>query len=442
MQKKGRKAVVVGIGYVGLPLAVLAQEKGWSVTGLDIDEEKVRQVNAGECPLRDDEELIEQFTRYPITATTDPAVAKDAKVIIIAVPTPITDNNLPDLTPLISAVENLLPYLHQDQALIIESTINPGVTDEVIIPLLQKRADLPLDAITTKQPALAIVHCPERINPGDTRWNVRNVRRVIGGYSEKGVAKALSFYHSVIEAEIKPMHSLREAEAVKILENTFRDINIAFINEMAQSFAKLDIDISHVIEGAATKPFAFLPHYPSCGVGGHCISVDPYYMIDRARRAGFDHKFLRLARHINNTMPHYTVELLEKGLQEQGLEIKNVKVSLMGLAYKKGIADIRNSPALVIRDELKKKAADVAIFDPFLPRLSTAESVHGALQGAVAVVIATDHPAIVKELTAENLVREGIKLVIDGRNSLNADAIASQGIAYYGIGKSRQPLRR
>lgn len=442
MQKKGRKAVVVGIGYVGLPLAVLAQEKGWSVTGLDIDEEKVRQVNAGQCPLGDDKALVEQFRRFPIVASTDPAVARDAGIVIVAVPTPITKDNLPDLTPLISAVENLLPHLHSEQVLVIESTINPGVTDEVVIPLLQKRSDLPLDATTQSLPALAIIHCPERINPGDKRWSVRNVPRVIGGYSKAGVDKALEFYRSVIEAEIKPMHSLREAEAVKILENTFRDINIAFINEMAQSFAKLDIDISHVIDGAATKPFAFLPHYPSCGVGGHCISVDPYYMIDRARRAGFDHEFLKLARHINNNMPHYTVGLLEQGLKKQGVPLKKVKIALMGLAYKKGIADTRNSPALVIRDELKQKARELATFDPYLPQLSTASSIRSALKDASAVVIATDHPAIVKELTAETLVAAGIKLVIDGRNSLNADEIASQGIAYYGIGKARQPHRR
>ena len=417
--------VVVGLGYVGLPVALLAQEKGWSVTGLDVDADKVAKISAGQSPF-EDAAIEEALAAYPIKATTDPACVGEAAAVIVAVPTPVTDSHDPDLGPLTSAVTSIAPYLQPGQLLSIESTINPGVMDEVVRPILAEHK---------KDDVVHLVHCPERINPGDTKWTIRNIPRVIGGYTAEGVQAGKDFYESILEAEVKPMASVTEAEAVKIFENTFRDINIAFVNEMAKSFDKLGIDVKHVIEGASTKPFAFLAHYPGNGVGGHCISVDPYYMIERARQVGFDHQFLKLARQINDSMPAYTLELMDRGLKELGLE-KPV-VALLGLAYKRDIDDIRESPALEVRTLLEERGVELRVFDPHVSKLSTVASLDEALAGADVVMLATNHTEFIEQLTPEYLKEKGIKLVIDGKNALDDAAIRTAGITYYGVGRSK-----
>lgn len=420
--------VVVGVGYVGLPLAVLAREKGYSVTGLDTNASKVEKINHGQSPIQD-QALIADLKKYPITATTDPGCINKAHIIVIAVPTPVTSDNMPDLRPLISALENIRPYLKAKQVLIVESTINPGVMDEVVRPLLKEQ-------VATLE--LQVAHCPERVNPGDPKWTVRNIPRVLGGYTPEGIKLAKAFYEDILEAPITVMGSATEAEAVKIMENTFRDVNIAYVNEMAKSFAKLGIDITNVIKGAATKPFAFMPHYPGNGVGGHCISVDPYYLIERARQVGFEHKFLQLARDINDSMPVYTIELLHQGLHEAGLaglSPATTPIALLGLAYKKNVDDLRNSPALAIKKLLAKEGYQLRIFDPYLPQRSTAASVEKAITGAAAVMLATDHDDIIKELSPAVLKKAGNKLIIDGKNALSPAAIRGTGIIYHGIGR-------
>ncbi len=434
MEHTTGKLAVIGIGYVGLPAALLAAEKGWHVIGIDNNADKVAQVSRGEMPYQD-EALAAQLKQYPIQADTDYARVTEANIVLIAVPTPVKDNHEPDLTPLISAVTSIRPYLHAGQVLIVESTINPGVMDEAVLPVLRERTDLPLDADQADGDVLYVAHCPERINPGDKTWTVRNIPRVVGGYTSVGTTKAQEFYESFIEAPIKPMASIQEAEAVKILENTFRDINIAFINEMAKSFHKLNIDIVHVIAGAATKPFAFMPHYPGNGVGGHCISVDPYYMIERGRQAGFDHEFLKLARKINNSMPAYVVQLLQDNLSGAGLNVQTAKIALLGLAYKKNIDDLRESPALEIRHLLEEAGFSLQVFDPYALKLSTTASLEEALSDASVVMLATDHTAFTSVLTPEYLRQHNIKLVIDGKNSLDGAEIAAAGIHYYGVGR-------
>lgn len=429
--------VIVGLGYVGLPLATLAKSKGWDVQGLDIDEAKVSLINSGKAPLVDNR-LEEDLKKYPITASTDPAIVAKAQAIIIAVPTPVTHENLPDLKPLQSSIENILPHLKEGQLLVVESTINPGVMDELVMPLLKTRGDLTFDADGFTEKSVVVLHCPERVNPGDQTWTVANIPRVIGGYSEEGVKKGQALYESILDVQVKPMQSVTEAEAVKILENTFRDVNIAFINEMAKSFAMLNIDIMNVIEGASTKPFAFMPHYPGNGVGGHCISVDPYYMIERGRKAGFDHKFLKLAREINDSMPAYTVDLMKQGIKELNLDSATVVTAQLGLAYKKDIDDLRESPALEIRHLLEESGAPLRVFDPFVPAQSTVGSLEEALQGAQVLMLSTNHTSFIKTLTPDYLKEMGIKLVIDGKNALDADGIAEAGILYYGVGKQRK----
>jgi UDP-N-acetyl-D-glucosamine dehydrogenase len=429
-----KTVAVIGLGYVGLPLAVLASEKGWRTLGYDINKSRVEQINQGRCPLHDPA-LARQLKQHPIEASTDPAVIAGANVIIVAVPTPVTTDNEPDLRPLTSAVSAIIPYLQDGQLVVVESTINPGVMDEIIRPLISRQTSC----------AIHLAHCPERVNPGDPKWTVRNIPRVLGAYSPEGVAQAREFYESVLEAPLKVMASPTEAEAVKILENTFRDVNIAFINEMSKSFAALGIDITHVIAGAATKPFAFMPHYPGNGVGGHCISVDPYYMIERARQAGFDHEFLKLARHINESMPAYTIELLAQALAQNNMPFASTSIALFGVAYKKNVADTRNSPGLKTLELLHARNAPVHVFDPFIPEHSTVSSTAEALSRSDAVILSCDHPALVEELSGPALAAAGIRCVIDGRNALNAEEISEHGITYYGIGrghKSVQPAMR
>ncbi len=426
---------VVGLGYVGLPVAVLAKKKGWAVIGVDVDEEKIDKINAGVCPLKDDT-LAKELAANPISATTDPARVKEAAVIIVAVPTPIHANKDPNLEPLKAALASIRPYLTAGQLLSIESTINPGVMNEIVLPLLHGRSDLVLDA-DSEQDALYVVHCPERINPGDSRWTVETIPRVIGGYTAAGTRAGQEFYASILDSEVRPMASVTEAEAVKIFENTFRDVNIAFVNEMAKSFDRLDINITNVIAGAATKPFAFLAHYPGNGVGGHCISVDPYYMIERARQVGFDHEFLKLARRINDSMPAYTLQLMDHGWRRVNQDpAKKPVVALLGMTYKKNIDDVRESPALAIRQLLADNKISTKVFDPFVPRLSTVDSLEQALVDADVVILASDHTSIVEQLTPEYLQKAGVKLIIDGRNALDQGAFGKSDILYYGVGRS------
>ncbi len=418
---------VVGLGYVGLPLALLARSKGWDVVGFDIDEEKVKKITAGLPPF-EDAYVTAELAKSPLFASTSPVCITDVDVVVVAVPTPVTEDHMPDLDPLTSSLESILSYLKDGQLLSIESTINPGVMTEVVVPIISKRPELNIH----------IVHCPERVNPGDAKWSVRNIPRVIGGVTPEATKIGKEFYESILDASIKEMASVTEAEAVKILENTFRDINIAFVNEMAKSFDKLGIDVKNVIEGAATKPFAFMPHYPGNGVGGHCISVDPYYMIERGRQAGFDHEFLKLAREINNSMPAYAVSLIDRGITALKINIRPLTVALLGLSYKKDIDDIRESPALEIKKILEGRS-DIAlkIFDPHVPQLSTVPSLEEALTNADAVMLATNHSNLVEHLTPENLKKHNIKFIIDGKNALDADAIAAAGILYLGIGRTR-----
>ncbi|MDA1168797.1 MAG: nucleotide sugar dehydrogenase [bacterium] len=422
-----KKLVVVGLGYVGLPLALLARSRGNQVVGFDVDKEKVKKITSGIAPFAD-AYITAELAKEPLEASVKPDVVRDADVIVVAVPTPVTHDHMPDLEPLVSSLESILPYLKNNQLLSVESTINPGVMMEVVLPIISRRPEL----------TLHIVHCPERVNPGDAKWSVRNIPRVIGGLTPEATRAGKDFYESILDAPVKAMDSVTEAEAVKILENTFRDINIAFVNEMAKSFDALGIDVKNVIEGAATKPFAFMPHYPGNGVGGHCISVDPYYMIERGRQAGFDHKFLQLARDINNSMPEFAVSLLDKGMQKLHIQKKPLTVALLGLAYKKDIDDIRESPALEMKELLEKRSdISLRIYDPHVLHLSTVASLEEALIGADVVMLATNHTSICEALTPENLKKHNIQFVVDGKNALDADGIAQMGILYLGIGRTR-----
>lgn len=428
MSSEGKKTVaVVGLGYVGLPLAVRASERGYHVIGFDTNEEKIALLNQGKSPI-EDTFLEENLSRFRFDATSDKTKLASADIILICVPTPVDESFYPDLEPVISASELIAAHAKKGALVVLESTVNPGVSEEVVRPIFEK-------AGYTIGTDLYLAHCPERINPGDAKWNVTNIPRVVGSFDETGLNLAHDFYASIVDGEIRKMKSIREAEAVKIVENSFRDINIAFVNELARSFDVLNIDVKDVILGAATKPFAFMPHYPSCGVGGHCIPVDPYYLIERAKQSGFDHKFLKIAREINNSMPAYTVELLQDALNQVKLPVNGTKVGVLGLSYKANIDDVRESPAFKVIKELKRHGAEVATYDPHVIKKSSVESLEALLDGSQALVLVTDHREFKETITPELLKKYAIKVLIDGKNCLDKAAFADSGIIYKGIGR-------
>jgi UDP-N-acetyl-D-glucosamine dehydrogenase len=425
-KKESESLVVIGLGYVGLPLALLADKKGWQVTGLDTNQSKIEKVNNKIAPFAD-EKIAESLKNSNLKATTDYSVIKNAEIIIICVPTPVFEDHMPNLEPVISACKGIAPFLTRGQLIILESTVNPGVCEEIVIPTLEKNSAL----IAGKD--FHIAHCPERIDPGNLSWDVEIIPRVVGSLEEKGLKKAVAFYKSILKSKVKPMQSLKEAEAVKIIENAFRDVNIAFVNELAMSFQRLGIDVVNVIEGAATKPFAFMPHFPGCGVGGHCIPVDPYYLIDYAKKNGFHHELLSLARKINSNMPKYVIDLLTANLNKINCKLAGTKVAVLGLAYKSNIDDDRESPAYKIIDSLRNLGAEVIAYDPFV-KSSPVASLAEALSGVQAVIIATAHSEF-RQLMPEDFLRAEVKIIIDGRNCLDKEIFMRSDLLYQGVGR-------
>lgn len=409
---------IIGLGYVGFPLALQIASKGHNVLGLDKDEKILETIRNNKSPITLDDHINNHLGKVKLEVSSS---IKKSEVYIVCVPTPVFKKELPDLSFVKNAVNEISTILKDGDLVVIESTIYPGVCNDIIQPIL--------DVSKVKY---HLAHCPERINPGDQKWNVSNIPRVIGGDTEESTIKAKEFYESVIDAEITPVSQLKAAEATKILENTFRDINIAFINEMAKSFYRLGIDTMEVIKGAATKPFAFMPHYPGIGVGGHCIAVDPYYMIEKGKEVGFDHAFLSLARRINSNMPLFTVDVIRDGLNEFKKSLNGSKIAILGLSYKPNVADDRESPTLELIKLLKEKKVEVITFDPYFISESSASSIEEAIKDVDCVVLATAHD----EFIADESIYKDIKLFIDGRNAMNKKYFQNNGISYKGIGIS------
>lgn len=422
-----KKIAVVGLGYVGLPLALLAEEKGFDVTGVEVSKEKLDKLKNHESVI-DDEIANKQIKNTKINFTDSFASLSSVDIAIICVPTPVDKDKNPDLKFVRQASVETARHLKPGSLLVLESTINPGVCDEVVIPLIEKETDHVIGK------TLFLAHCPERINPGDPKWHVGNINRVLGADSPAGLDMAYEFYSQLVDAQIKRMSSLKEAEAVKVVENSFRDINIAFVNELAMSFDVLGINVKNVIAGAATKPFAFMPHWPSIGVGGHCIPVDPYYLIEYARGRGFDHKFLSIARSINDSMPVYAVDRLEQALiGQEKLTLDGAKVAVLGLSYKANVADDRESPAYRVIDALKKRGSHVTVYDPHMLEKSDTKTLSQALAGQDAAILATDHEEFLA-LKAEDL--RHLSVFLDGKNALKQlePELLKDHVAYLGIG--------
>ncbi len=417
------KASIVGLGYVGLPLACECADEGLETKGIDVDEEKLEKIKNGVCPVED--EVTERKFKdlyQEIEASKDYSNVSDSDVIVVTVPTPVSDSKEPNYDYVESAMESISENISEGTVVILESTVAPGTSNKVVRPILEQSGyEVGED--------IYLAYCPERIDPGNEEWTIKNIPRVLGAYSEEGLEKAEEFYSKALEAEINTVADLKSAEASKVVENSFRDINIAFVNELAKSFDSMGIDTKEVIEAASSKPFGFMPHWPGCGVGGHCIPVDPYYLIDQAETSGFQHEFMELAREINNSMPEYTVEKLQDGLNKHGKPVNGTKIALLGLAYKGGVGDTRESPALEIRKMLEEKQAEINTFDPYVPEDSTLESIEEAVEWAECVVIATEHEEF-KEI--EKLGTENLALIIDGKNILDRELIETD---YLGVGR-------
>ncbi len=421
-----KTVVVIGLGYVGLPLAVRAKEKGYEVIGIERSEEKVDLINKGISPI-EDEYLYENLPKFPIRATLHEKEIKKADVVLICVPTPVDAMYKPNIGPVKGACEMVARNMKKGTLVVLESTVNPGVSEDIVKPIFDEAG------FKTGEDVF-IAHCPERINPGDAMWNVTNIPRVVGAFTKRGLNIAVKFYESIIDGEIRSMKHIREAEACKVVENSFRDINIAFVNELAKSFDVLGIDVKDVIDGAATKPFAFMPHYPSCGIGGHCIPVDPYYLIEKAKQAGFDHKFLRTSRNINNSMPAYTVNKLQNSLNDLKMPLNGTNVGILGIAYKANVDDDRESPYYNIEKILKKFGANVHSFDPHIKKKSSCESLESILEKSEVIILITNHKEF-SSVNGELLRKNNIKIIIDGKNSLDKKDIENNKVIYGGIGR-------
>ena len=353
---------VVGLGYVGLPLAVEASKQGLKVIGYDINAERVEMVNNGISPIEDisNDELSYSLNNFH--STLDSKLLSKCKNIVISVPTPLTDYQ-PDLSFVINAAKTVGENLVKNQVIILESTTYPGTTIEVLIPNLENTSKLKAGE------DFFVGYSPERIDPGNKVWKFKNTPKVVSGINDISTEKIQSFYESIIE-NIVLVKGTKEAEMVKLLENTYRHVNIALINELAMLCKMLDIDIWEVVNAAKTKPFGFESFKPGPGVGGHCIPVDPEYLSFKTRQIGKPVRFVELAQEINNSMPAYVVGQISEILNKNGKILNNSKILLMGVAYKKDISDMRESPAIDITELLLEKKVDVSYFDPFVKEFS------------------------------------------------------------------------
>ncbi|MBN1274279.1 MAG: nucleotide sugar dehydrogenase [Candidatus Aminicenantes bacterium] len=409
---------VIGLGYVGLPLVKTFLEKGFSVKGFDVDKKKVGMLNKGKSYIKDvPEEEFKPFVKNKMfTATTEFPSLGDVDVIIICVPTPLDAHKNPDLSYVLNTTEVVARNLRKGQLIILESTTYPGTTDEEMLPILEKR-----NMKAGKDFFLA--YSPERENPGDMVFTTSKIPKVVGGITPECRKAAIALYDQIVVKTV-PVSSTRVAEATKLLENIFRSVNIALVNEMKIIFDRMGIDIWEVIYAASSKPFGFMPFYPGPGYGGHCIPVDPYYLTYKAKEVDFSTKFIELAGEINTTMPYYVVDKTVEALNKMGKSIKGAKVLILGISYKENIDDQRESPSFKIISLLQKKGARVSYNDPFAPRLDGYRDYPGlklqsvalsekSLKQFDAVIIATAH----SDYDFDWIVKNSF-LVVDTRNSI------------------------
>ncbi len=406
------KVAVVGIGYVGLPLCTEMARAGFHTTGYDKHEAKVKSVLAGKSYIGDiPDELLAPLVRSgKLTASTDPKVLGEADVVIICVPTPLNKTKEPDNSFIIMAAEDLIPQLHKDMLIILESTTFPGFTREVLLPKLAESG-------LKVGEDFFLCFSPERVDPGNEKWHTKNTPKVVGGTTPRCLEAIQAMYGQVLDTLV-PVGSTDAAEMVKLLENTFRAVNIGLVNEVAIMCHKLDMNTWEVIDAAATKPFGFMRFYPGPGLGGHCIPVDPLYLSWKLKTLKYEARFIELADDINSHMPHLVVEKTQDALNDQKKSLNGSKILILGMAYKKDIDDVRESPALDIFELLQQKGAEVSYHDPHAAQVRIGEqTVRGVplenLGSYDCVVIVTDHSSVDYKLVVDEAT-----VVLDTRNAL------------------------
>jgi UDP-N-acetyl-D-glucosamine dehydrogenase len=413
IESKQARLGVIGLGYVGLPLAVEFARAGFHVVGFDVDERKVADISGCRSYIPDvpTEHLAEVVRRGLFRATTDPQALADVDVLDICVPTPLRKTRDPDLTYVVQAVETVAKVLRKGQLVVLESTTYPGTTTEVLQPALEAKG---LVAGTD----FYLAFSPERVDPGNPQYHTKNIPKVVGGINDASTRAAVAFYGSVIDTVV-PVSSPSVAETVKLLENTFRAVNIGLVNELALMCHKMDIDVWEVIDAAKTKPFGFMPFYPGPGLGGHCIPIDPYYLSWKARQYNFEARFIELAGNVNGSMPEFVVQLVMDALNSQEKALKGSRTHIMGVAYKRDVNDLRESPALEVIEMLAHRGAKVSYTDPYVPELQ-----HASLElvsvpeerahvGVDCAVIITDH-----KVFDYHAMVDRFPLIVDTRNVL------------------------
>jgi len=385
---------IVGLGYVGLPLAVEMARVGFPVTGIDVDAAKVAEIGRGQCRVEDvDTAVLSSLVGSgKLRATDDFAALGELDTVNICVPTPLRKTKDPDMSYVVAAAEQVARHLHPGMLIILESTTYPGTTNELILPMLERGG-------MQEGRDFFLCFSPERVDPGNPQFQTCNIPKVVGGISPRSTQLAALLYSQAIETVI-PVSSTRVAEMVKLLENTFRMINIGLANEMAVLCDRMGINVWEVIEAAATKPFGFMAFYPGPGLGGHCIPVDPFYLSWKSKQAGAEARFIELAGQINGQMPHFVVEKIQAALNDHGKPVKGSRVHLAGVAYKKNVGDTRESPALDIAALLEKRGARISYSDPHVPQLRldgsllTSQPLEESARASDCVVIVTDHAGV------------------------------------------------
>jgi UDP-N-acetyl-D-glucosamine dehydrogenase len=413
IENKQARLGVIGLGYVGLPLAIEFARAGFHVVGYDVDRAKVDELNAGSSYIPDvpSAHVAEAVQAGTFRATTDGAELADVDIIDICVPTPLRKTRDPDLSYVVKAVETTASVLRKGQLVILESTTYPGTTDEVVQPALEAKG-------LKVGEDFYLAFSPERVDPGNPTHNTKNIPKVVGGTGEASTKVAVAFYRQVIDTVV-PVSSTRVAEMVKLLENTFRAVNIGLVNELALMCHRMDIDVWEVIDAAKTKPFGFMPFYPGPGLGGHCIPIDPYYLSWKARQSGFEARFIELAGNVNGAMPEYVVERAAQALNTVRKSVNGSRVHVFGVAYKRDVNDMRESPALDVIELLLRRGAQVSYTDPYVPTLDHGnlklESVSedAAAKNCDCALIITDH-----KVFDYSKIAKQFPLIVDTRNAL------------------------
>jgi UDP-N-acetyl-D-glucosamine dehydrogenase len=412
IRSRAARIGIVGLGYVGLPLAAEFARAGFSVTGIDVSEAKTRRVNAGDSYLGDipNAKLAPLVQSGKLRATSDFSAVSELDTVNICVPTPLRKTKDPDMSFIVSACQEIGRHMHPGMLIILESTTYPGTTEELVLPMLAK-------------PGLEVgrdfflCFSPERVDPGNPRYQTANIPKVVGGCTPACTEMGRLFYAQALE-RVVPVSSTQVAELVKLLENTFRMINIGLANEIALMCDRMGIDVWEVIDAAATKPFGFMPFYPGPGLGGHCIPIDPFYLSWKTKQSGFEARFIDLAGYINGQMPHFVADKVQNALNDAGKAVKGSRIHVMGVAYKRDIDDVRESPALDVMLLLKRRGAVISYSDPHVPQLNVDgikldSEPQEAAASADCVVIVTDHSAFDYPALVERA-----QLVVDTRNAL------------------------